>query len=876
MQWSPNAARWQAASPTGNAVKWLATQIPSFAGTEAENVNAWIRRVEKVAEIHSASDGAVLLAASSKLSGSARRWYDIQERPVIESWANLRCELVRMFDRRVPFYKAMARIEARNWLPQKESFDDYAIEKLALMQQLDLPTQDVINLLIGGIAQPMLRATALSLRCASVEHFLESMRHITSGISEDHPKKVTPVAGEKQQPLECRNCGKKGHNHKTCRSQFVCFYCKVPGHRQYDCPNKKAAGVVVSSPRPKPTVAAAVSGAEDSASSAEVAAVRDPETTLEIASPLIRISKICNKNCNLIALVDTGSPVSFVKDSVFSRYCSDVDLIPSTRSLRNLGDRPLDIKGTVKVALTLDVLSGNSFTVELFVISNTTLEADIILGREFLFEHRLTLVYKPVDRPSWPETNLFTVLPLHVLEDTERDFESVIEEANIDFGHETKQKLKSIARDVNNTSVPRMDDGHAVQVRLRDDSVYSYAPRRFAYSERLQLRAIIDDLLNRGIIKPSVSPYCARVVPVRKRSGDLRLCVDLRPLNARVERQRYSFPVIEECLSRLANKRVFTLLDLRDGFHQINVHPDSKKYFTFSTPDGQFEFTRLPFGYCESPAEFQKRLVQVLQPFIRNDKLLVYIDDILIPSVSVEDNLSTLKEVMLTLKQYGFELNIKKCQFLRNSVEFLGYIISPGKITLSTRHVKAIEEFKQPSNIHEVQRFLGLASYFRRFIENFALKAQPLYRLLRKSVTYDFDHDCVQAFANLKKELMAYTLLRLFDPTSETELHTDACAQGLGAILLQKQSDKSWSPVAYYSHPNSETEKKYHSFELEMLAVVRAVERFHIYLYGMHFRVVTDCNALVYAIKKASLNPRISRWVLALQNYNFDIGPAVK
>jgi len=347
-----------------------------------------------------------------------------------------------------------------------------------------------------------------------------------------------------------------------------------------------------------------------------------------------------------------------------------------------------------------------------------------------LFEHRLTLVYKPADRPSWPETNLFTVLPLHVLEDTEHDIESVIEETNIDFGYETKQKLKSIVLDVNNTSVPQIDDGHAVQVRLRDTSVYSYAPRRFAYSERLQLRAITDDLLNRGIIKPSVSPYCARVVPVRKRSGDLRLCVDLRPLNARVERQRYSFPIIEECLSRLANKCVFTLLDLRDGFHQIKVHPDSTKHFAFATPDGQFEFTRLPFAYSESPAEFQKRLVQVLQPFIRNDKILVYIDDILIPSVSVEDNLSTLKEVMLTLKQYGFELNVKKCQFLRKSVEFLGYIISPGNITLSTRHVKAVEEFKQPSNVHEVQRFLGLASYFRRFIESFAVKGSTVVSVI--------------------------------------------------------------------------------------------------------------------------------------------------
>jgi len=212
-------------------------------------------------------------------------------------------------------------------------------------------------------------------------------------------------------------------------------------------------------------------------------------------------------------------------------------------------------------------------------------------------------------------------------------------------------------------------------VRLKDSSIYAYAPRRFAHSERLQLRAITDDLLKRNIIKPSVSPYCACVVPVRKRSGELRLCVDLRPLNARVERQRYSFPVIEECLSRLANKHVFTLLDLRDSFHQIRVHPDSTKYFSFATPDGQFEFARLPFGFCESRAEFQKRLFQVLQPFIREDRILVYIDDVLIPTVSVEENLATIKDVLLRLKQYGFQLNYKKCQFLQRSIEFLGYVI---------------------------------------------------------------------------------------------------------------------------------------------------------------------------------------------------------
>jgi len=155
------------------------------------------------------------------------------------------------------------------------------------------------------------------------------------------------------------------------------------------------------------------------------------------------------------------------------------------------------------------------------------------------------------------------------------------------------------------------------------------------HSERLQLRAITDDFLAREIIKPSVSPICARVVSVRKRSGELRLCVDLRLLNARVERQRYSFPIIEECLSHLANKKVFTLLDLRDSFHQIHVHPDSTSSISRSRPQMGNSSSQGYSSVTESPAKFQKRL-QVLQPFIRKDKILVYIDDVLIPSVLVE------------------------------------------------------------------------------------------------------------------------------------------------------------------------------------------------------------------------------------------------
>jgi len=177
---------------------------------------------------------------------------------------------------------------------------------------------------------------------------------------------------------------------------------------------------------------------------------------------------------------------------------------PSVRNLWNLCDQPLDLKGTENITLTINVLFGASYEVNLFVILNTALKADIILSREFLYEQKLKLVYKPVDQLSLPETNLFIILSLHVREDSENDLALVINDSDIDFDLDAKQKLKTVVLETNKASVPEVDDGHAVQVWLKNSSIYAYTPRRFAHSEHLQLRAITDDLLAREIINPSV------------------------------------------------------------------------------------------------------------------------------------------------------------------------------------------------------------------------------------------------------------------------------------------------------------------------------------------------------------------------------------
>lgn len=300
----------------------------------------------------------------------------------------------------------------------------------------------------------------------------------------------------------------------------------------------------------------------------------------------------------------------------------------------------------------------------------------------------------------------------------------------------------------------------------------------------------------------------------------------------------------------MVNTFFLYLISREDGFHQIKIHADFTKYFLFATPDGQFKFLRLPFGFCKAPMEFQKRLIMILQSLIREEKVIVYIDDILIPSSSVQSNLDTLRQVLIQLKKYNFQLNFKKCLFLKTIIEYLGYIVSPSGITLSTRHTEAVGNFKQLTKLGELQRFLGLTNYFRKFIKDYSIITKTLNLLLRKSVKFKFDNECIQAFNTLKSKLTSFPVLQLYNPLPETEMHTDASTIAIAGILLQKHKNGHWTSVVYYNQCTNKAEAKYHSYELEMLAIVKSIERLHVYLYGLDFTVVTDCHALVFAAKQ--------------------------
>lgn len=405
-------------------------------------------------------------------------------------------------------------------------------------------------------------------------------------------------------------------------------------------------------------------------------------------------------------------------------------------------------------------------------------------------------------------------------------------------------------------------------IQLKDSEPVVYRPYRMAHSERQHVQNMIGELIKGGIVRESQSPYASPIVLVHKKSGEKRLCVDYRALNNKTKRDHYPLPRIEDLLDQLSGQTVFTTLDLASGYHQIPIAEESIEKTAFVTPDGQYEYTRMPFGLANAPAVFQRVMHKVLA---RVKYVIIYMDDILIPAASFEEGLSRLEEVLTILQQSGLTLKKQKCNFFQESIEFLGFEISEEGIKPGLLKVQAVSKFPSPTNQHDVRRFLGLASFFRRFVKGFALTARPLTSLLRKDTAWRWTSVEETAFDTLKLHLTERPVLALYNHKADMQLHTDASKMGLAGILLQRSGSDPWRPVAYYSRQTTTDEQKLHSFELETLAVVSSLSKFRVYLLGVKFTIVTDCNALRSTFTKRDLIPRISRWWIQFLEYDCDI-----
>ena len=416
------------------------------------------------------------------------------------------------------------------------------------------------------------------------------------------------------------------------------------------------------------------------------------------------------------------------------------------------------------------------------------------------------------------------------------------------------------------------------EIHLKDERPINQPHRRIAPYLVKEVRNQIQSLLDKGIIRRSGSSYASPIVPVRKKDGRLRLCVDYRLLNDRTIRDLFPLPRIEESLQALGGASLFSSLDLAHGYFQVVLHPQAIPLTAFRVPWGLYEFLRLPQGLVNSPSTFQRVMEYVLGD-MNLQQLLLYLDDILVFSSSFEEHLVRLDEVFRRLIEAGLKLKGNKCQLFRNNVAYLGHIVSSKGIACDPGKVDRIRNWPTPRSREELASFLGLASYYRAFIPEFSKLASPLYSLRNtggKTVIKPFEwtSEAESAFTMLKQVLTEAPILAYPRYDRDFVLEIDASLQGLGACLSQADDEDHLHPIAFASRGLRGAERNYpdySSFKLELLGLKWAVsEKFGELLMGHHCTVWTDNNPLTH-LRTAKLGATEQRWIAKLAPFDLDI-----
>jgi RNase H-like domain found in reverse transcriptase/Reverse transcriptase (RNA-dependent DNA polymerase)/Integrase zinc binding domain/Chromo (CHRromatin Organisation MOdifier) domain/Retroviral aspartyl protease/Integrase core domain len=394
---------------------------------------------------------------------------------------------------------------------------------------------------------------------------------------------------------------------------------------------------------------------------------------------------------------------------------------------------------------------------------------------------------------------------------------------------------------------------------------------RLSATELVELKKQLEELTKAGFIRPSKSPFGAPILFVKKKDGTMRMCVDYRALNNITIKNSYPLPRVDELFDRLQGAKYFSKIDLRSGYHQIRIEPEDVPKTAFRTRYGHFEFLVLPFGLTNAPATFMHLMHQTFREFL-DDFVLVFLDDILIFSRTLEEHKQHVAKVLSVLRKEKLFAKESKCDFFKTEVEFLGHLVGRDGVRMMQDKVQAVKEWPTPKRVTDVRAFLGTAGYYRKFIKDFSSIAAPLSDLTKDNVKFEWTASQEAAFQSLKKSISEGPVLILPDPTLPFIVNTDASGFACGAVLQQDQG-KGLQPVAFLSKKMLPAETRYPVHEQELLAVINALSTWRHYLHGSKFKVVvrTDHKSLKHFKTQPQLSGRQSRWLDVISEFDFDI-----
>ena len=638
----------------------------------------------------------------------------------------------------------------------------------------------------------------------------------------------------KNSQLTCYRCGKAGHLGKDpncpARGQS-CHKCGLEGHFQDRCKTKhkseKGKRKTKYRRGPKGGSANMVDTQNDDSG---------PEYAFAVGDKRQEKIEVIIGGCTLSMIVDSGASTNIIDKQTWEWLKRNKVKCKSERSDKKLyayaSQTPLDVVGT----FSCEVSAGkNTANAEFCVIKG---KGDPLLGRN-------------------------TATSLGVLK-IGIDIAAVGTSSQT-IGEALQEKYPEVF-----SGVGKLKD-RTVQLHI-DPNVKPVAQpiRRTPFSLRSKVEEKVKELIDLDIIEPAAgpTPWVNPVVVVPKSQGDIRLCIDMRRANEAILRERHPIPTVDEILQSLNGSKVFSKLDLRWGYHQLELTDDSREITTFVTHCGLFRYKRLLFGVNSASEQYQHEVQTALAGIDGQENIS---DDIIVHGKDQAEHDARLELVIKRLGERGLTLNAAKCQFSMDELTFVGMVLSASGISCAADKVEAIVSAREPQNASETRSFLGLVNYCGRFIPDLATISEPLRRLTKSGTPFMFGKEQKEAFEELKKRLSSAETLGYFDKDAPTQVIADASPVGLGAVLTQVHKDGP-RIISYASRSLTSTETRYSQTEKEALALVWACEKFHPYVYGVPFELVTDHKPLevIYGPRSKPC-ARIERWVLRMQPYKFKV-----
>ena len=646
-------------------------------------------------------------------------------------------------------------------------------------------------------------------------------------------------------PSVCYRCGANAHVASECRfKKEVCHKCGKRGHIQRVCRAPQTHGPGRPSPR---------SRYQKSTHAIE----KEPDEYGDFLNNLEvhNVNKSSNdviwvdvkvENQPLSMELDTGSAVSILPHDIFVERFRDKKLEKTSTVLKTYTGEQIVPVGCLSVQVEhLD----QSCILSLYVVQT---KGPVLMGRDWL--HKLRLDWKTIKLLKFSD-------PSHE-----------------NSGATTQEKLKNLLE----TYAEVFDDklgtfkSAKAKITLKEGSQPQFRrARQVPYSLRPKVEKELKRLQSEGILsKVEWSDWATPIVPVPKQDGSVRICGDFKgTVNPTLQAEQYPLPRIEDIFAHLAGGKTFSKIDLRQAYHQIELEEESKKYLTINTSMGLFQYNRLVFGITSAPAIWQRTMDQILEG---TSGISCILDDMIVTGKSDAEHLANLEEVLRRLHHHGLRANKSKCAFFKEKITFCGHDIDSEGLHKTTDKTAAMVNAPRPQSVAEVRSFLGLVNYYHKFLPNLATILHPLNQMLESNYQWNWTDQCEEAFSQVKVMIASDLVLTHYDPDLPLQLACDASPVGIGAVLSHVMADGTERPIAFASRSLSKAERNYAQIDKEALATVWGVKKFHNYLFGRNFTLLTDHEPLTSIFHPSKSLPavtaaRLQRYALFLAGFDYSI-----